>query len=117
MQKEMIIFTKTFDFTEWILRVTQHFHKSQRFVTTKRLLDAAFDVYENLVLANKYSDQQRFQYLQKADARQMLVRHYLRLSHRLGWLSDGQYHHGSELMIEIGRLLGGWIKQTRSRQR
>jgi hypothetical protein len=31
---------------------------------------------------------------------------------RWHWLSGGQYHHVAEMVAEIGRLLGGWIKQT-----
>ena len=35
---------------------------------------------------------------------------YLRLAHRWRWLNDGQYEHVSRLVAEIGRLLGGWLK-------
>ena len=28
------------------------------------------------------------------------------------WLSDGRYQHVSAQVAEIGRLLGGWIKQA-----
>ena len=31
---------------------------------------------------------------------------------RWGWLSPGQYRHVAGMITEIGRLLGGWIKQT-----
>jgi hypothetical protein len=34
----------------------------------------------------------------------------LRLAHRWRWLNDGQYEHVSRLVAEIGRLLGGWLK-------
>ena len=43
------IFTKTFDFVSWLLAATNHFPRSQRFVVTKRLLDAALDFQELLV--------------------------------------------------------------------
>ena len=46
------IFTKTFDFVTWLLSVTNHFPRSQRFVITRRLLDAALDFQEYLVDAN-----------------------------------------------------------------
>jgi len=29
-------------------------------------------------------------------------------------LNDGQYRHVSVLAAELGRLLGGWLKQARS---
>ena len=40
---------------------------------------------------------------------------YLRLSHQWHWLSDGQYKHVSTMVAEVGRLLGGWKRQTAGR--
>ena len=40
------------------------------------------------------------------------LRLYLRLAHHWRWLSDGQYEHVSRMVAEIGRLLGGWIRQA-----
>jgi len=37
---------------------------------------------------------------------------YLRLAHHWRWLSDGQYEHVSRMVAEIGRLLGGWLRQS-----
>jgi len=36
----------------------------------------------------------------------------LRLAHRWHWLSDGQYEHVSRMVAEIGKLLGGWMRQA-----
>jgi len=30
----------------------------------------------------------------------------------MGWLSSGQYAHIAKMEVEIGKLLGGWIKAT-----
>jgi len=38
------------------------------------------------------------------------VRFYLRLAAKWGWLSPGQYKYVSKMVVEIGRLLGGWLK-------
>ena len=38
------------------------------------------------------------------------VRVYLRLAVRWDWLSAGQYQHVAQMVTEIGKLLGGWIK-------
>jgi four helix bundle protein len=107
------IFTKTFDFVTWLLAVTNHVPRSQRFVVTKRLLDAALDFQEILVEANACRGRARLGRLDQADAELDKVRLYLRLAHRWQWLSQGQYHHGAAHIAEIGRLLGGWKKATR----
>jgi hypothetical protein len=51
--------------------------------------------------------------LQAADAHLDKVRLYLRLVHQWEWLTNGQYEHVSRMVNELGKLLGGWIRQTR----
>ena len=40
------------------------------------------------------------------------IRHYLRLCQQWEWLTTGQYQHAANFVTEMGRLLGGWIKQS-----
>ena len=51
-------------------------------------------------------------HLRDADAHLNKLRLYLRLAQRWGWLEPGPYAHVSRMVAEIGRLLGGWLKQT-----
>jgi four helix bundle protein len=107
------IFPKTFDFVSWLLAETEHFPRSQRFVVTRRLLDAALDFQELLVDANARRGRARLGKLDLADAELDKVRLYLRLAFRWRWLTSGQYEHGARQVTEIGKLLGGWKKITR----
>ena len=109
---EMPIFTRTFDFIAWLLPATDHFPRSHRHTLTKRLLDAAFDLREHLESANHRNGPKRSAMLKAADEDLDRVRIYLRLAAKLTWLSAGQYRHVSEMVSEIGRLLGGWHKTT-----
>jgi len=104
------LFTKTFDFVTWLLAATNGFPRSQRFVVTRRLLDAALDFQELLVDANARRGRARLRVLDLADAELDKVRLYLRLAFRWQWLSQGQYRHAARYVAEIGRLLGGWKK-------
>jgi four helix bundle protein len=113
MEPTTPIFTKTFDFVTWLLAAANHFPRSQRFVVTKRLLDAALDFQELLVDANVRRGRDRLNKLDLADAELDKVRLYLRLAVRWKWLTPGQYHHAAQYVTEIGRLLGGWKKITR----
>ena len=111
-RREMPIFTRTFDFLSWLLPVTNHFPRAHRHTFTRRLLDAAFDLRERLEEANLRRGAARRAQLALADEALARVRVYLRLAARWGWLSAGQYRHVSEMVAEIGRLLGGWEKVT-----
>ena len=112
--EEMVILTRTYDLLVWLLPRCESFPKSQRFVVTKRLRDAVLDFQEALFWANAHAGRQRLTHLQAADAHLNKLRLYLRLAQRWGWLSAGQYEHVSKMVAEIGRLLGGWLKQART---
>ena len=56
----------------------------------------------------------RLWHLEAADAHLNKLRLYLRLAQQWGWLSGGQYEHASRMVTGIGKLLGGWIRQTRA---
>lgn len=114
-EAEMVIFTRTFDFLTWLLPVTNHFPRAQRFSFTNRLLDAAFRLREELEAANHRSGRARLERLNAADEALDLARLYLRLAARWGWLTPGQYQHAARLTSEIGRLLGGWKKASTQR--
>ena len=109
-RQEMPIFTRTFDFLTWLLPITNNFPRAQRFSATQRLLDAAFDLRERLEEANLRRGAARRERLLQADEALARVRLYLRLAAQWGWLSAGQYQHVSAMVVEIGRLLGGWQK-------
>ena len=109
---EMPIFTRTFDLLRWLVPASNHFPRAHRFTVTQRLLNAAFDLGERLEEANARRGQQRRERLLRADEALGKLRYYLRLCHRWGWLSAGQYQHVAKMVDEIGRLLGGWQKVT-----
>lgn len=108
----MVIFTRTAELVRWLLPQCEKFPKSHRFVVTARLQNAMLDFQESLFLANAYRGGMRRTELQKADAQLNLVRFYLRLAHEWRWLNAGQYQHVSGMVNEIGKLLGGWLKQS-----
>ena len=109
----MVIFTRAYDFLSWLIPRTMSFPRSQRFVVTKRLQDAALDFQEYIIEANRRRGRARLDRLHLADAELDKVRLYLRLAVRWEWLGEGQYRHVSKMVKELGDLLGGWIKQTK----
>jgi len=108
----MIIFTRTYDLLTWLLPHCDHFPATQRFMVTKRLCDCALEFNEMLFLANANRKDKRADYLRQADGYLNLLRMYLRMIYGWRWLSVGQYEHVSKMIEEIGRLLGGWMKQS-----
>ena len=111
---EMVIFSQTYDLLKWILPHCEDFPKAQRFSLTQRLESAALDFAELLYVANALHGQDRLLQLRQADACLNKMRMYLRLIHDWEWLKSGQYQHVSSMIAELGKLLGGWIRQTQN---
>jgi hypothetical protein len=110
MPEEMVIFTRTYDFLSWLLPMTMNFPRPHRFVVTGRLQNAALNFQESLIDANALRGTRRSEKLCAADSELLKIRLYLRLCQRWEWITDGQYRHASEMVAELGRLLGGWLK-------
>jgi len=96
----------------WLLPQCEKFPKSQRYLVTQRLGDAALDFQEAVFQANAQRGEQRLSHLRAADGYLTTLRLYLRMAFQWAWLTSGQYEHVSNMVEEIGRLLGGWIRQT-----
>lgn len=111
MSSELIIFTRTYDLLRWLLPKTERFPKLYRNTVTQRLMNAALDFQELLLEARAAQGKIRGRLLRQADGHLDKVRLYLRLVREWGWFSQGQYEHVSRMVAEIGKLLGGWIKQ------
>ena len=107
-QKQSPIFTKTSDFLLWLLQHTEKFPKSERFRLAKRIEDAAFEFYEELIRAAKSRDKKR--HLLAADLELDKLRLYIRLAHTRKLTSHQQYMFSTESVTEMGKLLGGWLK-------
>ena len=102
------IFTKTSDFILWLLQHTEKFPKSERFRLAKRMEDSAFNFYEALIRAVKSSNKRSV--LMEADLELDKLRLYVRLAHARQLTSREQYGYAANVLTEIGKLLGGWIK-------
>lgn len=109
----MVILTQTYDLLMWLLPRSMKFPASQRFIITQRLQNAVLDFQEALFVANARAGQARLLALQDADAHLNKLRLYVRMAHDWEWLTSGQHEFVSKMIAEIGRLLGGWIRQTK----
>lgn len=103
------IFTRSYDFLQWLIPATVKFPRQHRFVLAQQLQQQAFALESALVQAGQGNDVNAA--LQKADHALSLLRTYLRLAQDLNLLQRSRYEHGARMLDEIGRLLGGWKKK------
>jgi hypothetical protein len=105
-------FQKSFDLAVWLMNHTAKFPKSCRFSLAVRIENAILDVVEGIVVANRRTE--RIAVLTRVDERLATLRILLRLSHQMRVIAPNSYEYGSKEIDEIGKLLGGWLKQQKS---
>lgn len=108
-RKQSPLFTKTTDFIIWLLEHTEKFPKSERFRMGKRLEDSVFRFYELLIETTRSTKRKRHLLIQ-ADIELEKLRLYVRMSQRRKLTGMSQYHFASGYLVELGKLLGGWLK-------
>jgi four helix bundle protein len=108
-RRQSPIFSRTSDFILWLLNHTEKFPKSERFRMAKRLEDSVFSFYELLIEATRSTKKKRY-LLVRADVELEKLRLYVRMSQQRKLTSISQYQFVSNALIEIGKLLGGWLK-------
>lgn len=112
MTEDLVLLSRLSDLLVWLLPKSEKFPRAYRFTVTQRMMDAALDCQEAVFAARSHRGEARKASLRTADAALDRLRLYLRLAHRWQWLTDGQYEHAAEQVAEIGRLLGGWVRQA-----
>lgn len=107
--KQSPIFSKTYDFVAWLLPVTIKFPRRQRFVMAAALQREALRFQELLIEAAHQKEP--LATLIAADAELDKVRIHLRMSLDLELIQPGQYQHAAHILVEMGKLLGGWLRK------
>lgn len=112
---KFIIYTKTVDFITWLFPTVNKFPKNQRFVLGQQIETAVLRFLEGVIRANLEKDKvARQKFLTQLDADLQVLRSLLRVAHSLNFLSHLQFEFSLEQTMELGKMLGGWGKQTTS---
>lgn len=110
------IFAKTYDLLLWLLPQTTKFSREHRFVLARAVQETVLRFQEELIEAGSSSGRARERALGAADITLTKLRFYLRLCHDLNLLTSNQYRHVSQMVTEIGRLLGGWRRSVAGKE-
>ena len=109
MIEDMKIFHKTYEFIKWVHTLLNKFPKSEKYTMAQKIENTSLNFLESIIQSNNDFDKR--QSLQKAIIELDKLRIFFRLSKDLQFISFAQYEYGSNLINEIGRMLGGWYKK------
>jgi hypothetical protein len=112
---ESPIFTRTHDLLLWLLPQATKFPRAHRFGLGERVTRLALDFQESITAAGLRRGPERSGILMRADVQLAQLRQHIRLCKDLELISLRQYEHAAGMLVEVGRLLGGWQKSLKGR--
>ena len=107
-KREMLVIKRGYDFSKWLLNHTGKFPKSYRFSVATKMENAILEFIESTTVANMRKN--KLPLLKRADESLAKLRLLFRLSYEMSFVNITSYEFGSRQINELGRLLGGWMK-------
>lgn len=108
--EELKILQKVFDMMKYGYQALAQFPKSEKFALVADIKRCLHLILERVIEANKKYYKKTT--LQELDVEVTKLKAYLRLSHELGFLPPKKYELWSAMVVEIGKMIGGWIKSA-----
>lgn len=114
MAEDLKILQKIFDMMDYGYQALAQYPKSEKFALVTDIKRSMDTMLERCIEAQKKYYKKTT--LQDMDVAVMKLRAYLRLSHQLGFLPMKKYEIWSGKVVEIGKMLGGWLKAVNSKK-
>ncbi|OGK30119.1 hypothetical protein A3I56_00465 [Candidatus Roizmanbacteria bacterium RIFCSPLOWO2_02_FULL_43_10] len=109
-QLDIPIFAKLYEFYKLLSAYLLLFPKAKRYTLGQRIDQMTLDLLELVITAGYTSRDLKLPVLKKISFKLDLLKILLRLSWETKCLDHNKYQQLTALLIEIGKMLGGWIK-------
>lgn len=109
--EELKIRQKCEDMIEFAYVQLRQFPKSEKHTLAADIKRSMFRLLALIVAANKRYYKKTM--MQEIDVELDVLRSYVRLAMRLGFLATKKYEAWAAQLTEIGRMLGGWMKSVK----
>lgn len=110
MLHDLKIFQKTYDFLFWIKPVVQKFSKAHKYSLGLQLETEVLYLLKYITRANMSRDNKKV-LIQECLVRYETTKVLVRLSKDYKLITLKQYEYAAERLLEIGKMLGGWLKR------
>ncbi len=109
VKDELPIIQKTFDMLVWLIPKIDQFPRKQKFLLGERIERTALDFLALLQKA-KFETKRKKSTLMDAHVTFEHFKTLVRLSVALHLITTRHYEYLSKYIVEIGKMLGGWMK-------
>jgi hypothetical protein len=108
------IFKKTYELYKLFYGYRDNISRQNRYTIWQRIENMLLDILENILLASQLSKSEKLPVLEKTSLKLNFLRIFLRLAKEIKLIDNNKYLASQEEIDEIGRMLGGWIKSTKT---
>lgn len=107
------IFKKAYDLYKTLYSYRGTVPKQDRFTIWPKCENTVLDLVEAILLASQSYKAEKLLVLNKANLKLNFVRVFVRLMKEIRTIDNKKYTILQEMLDEIGRMLGGWIKSSK----
>ena len=107
------IFQKTYDFYKLIHEYSANIPKMERYTIWQKIKTVCIEIIEGLLTVNHLSGAEKLSLMNDISVKIDLLRVFVRLAYETKAISEKKYIALQENLDEIGRMLGGWIKNVK----
>lgn len=113
----LLVIDRTYELVKWFLNHLGRFPRSHRYTLGQRIEQRLYDVMEGLIRARYASGRIRSQELASVNLNLEVLRFLTRLADELAMLPHRSHEYAVREMDEVGRMVGGWLKQIQRAER
>ena len=107
------IIQKTYDFALWYIPILNKLPRDHRFLLGDRIISGIYELLESLIQIQY--EKEKLLCLKQLNGKLDVIRHQTRLLMDFKLLPLYRYNFANQSINNIGRDLGGWIKQQQQR--
>ena len=112
--KDVAIVQKTYDLILWYVPILNRLPRDQKFALGNRMVAGLYDLLEELLFAQYATC--KLARLEALNPLLNLLRYQTRLLLDFHLIEATRYEYAAKLLNNIGRDLGGWIKQRKQQE-
>lgn len=104
------VYQKMYDFAIYVFPIVDRFPRQEKFALCTNIKNAVLEIVRLIIRANKSYNKKPI--IHDVDTRLEELKFLLRFAHNRKYLSHKSYCHSAELLSEIGKMIGGWLKNV-----
>ena len=108
---ELLVIDRMYELLKWFLRRLEKFPRSHRYGLGQQIEQRLYAIFHGLLRAKYAAGTDKRTALADVNLELEWLRMLCRLAHELGMLPHKSQEYAAREMIEIGRMVGGWLKQ------